>query len=139
MAGYANPERRPGEGLVDGWLTTADLACRAPDGMLRVAGRADAVLVTGGVKVHPERIEGLLSGAPGVGEVAVVGAEDPVWGMRLVACYTGDADPAGLDAWCRAHVPSAERPRRFIHLAVLPRLDSGKPDRGRLRALAASP
>lgn len=139
MAGYANPARCPGEGLVDGWLTTADLACRAPDGMLRVAGRADAVLVTGGVKVHPERIEGLLSGAPGVGEVTVVGVEDPVWGMRLVACYTGDADPAGLDAWCRVHVPSAERPRRFMHLAVLPRLASGKPDRRGLQVLAASP
>jgi O-succinylbenzoic acid--CoA ligase len=136
MAGYANPRRQPGLGLADGWFTTSDLAVRGPDGRLRILGRADAVLVTGGVKVHPERVESALAAAPGVREIAVVGVDDPVWGQRLVACYVGAATPAALDAWCRARLAGPERPRGFLPLAALPLLESGKVDRRAVRAFA---
>ena len=136
MAGYANPGRRPGLGLTDGWFTTSDLARRGQDGGLCILGRADEVLVTGGVKVHPGWVESLLAGAPGVGVVAVVGVDDPVWGQRLVAFYTGEVTPAALDRWCRANLAGPERPRVFRPRAELPVLDSGKLDRRRLRALA---
>jgi O-succinylbenzoic acid--CoA ligase len=135
MAGYANPERIPGDGLEDGWLRTSDLACLDPGGHLRVLGRADEVLVTGGVKVHPARVEAVLASAPGVGEVALLGVPDPVWGQRLVAAYTGGAEARALDAWCREHLPGAERPRGFVRLSELPTLGSGKRDRVRLREL----
>jgi o-succinylbenzoate---CoA ligase len=136
MAGYANPERMPGVGLADGWFTTSDLGCRGPDGALQILGRADEVLVTGGVNVHPGRVEAILAEAPGVSEAAVVGVADPVWGQRLVALYRGEATPAALDAWCRVRLPGAERPRLFLPLPELPVLASGKLDRCGLRALA---
>lgn len=136
MAGYANPGRRPGVGLADGWFTTSDLAARGPDGDLCILGRADDVLVTGGVNVHPLRVESLLAAAPGVGAVAVVGLDDPVWGARLVALYTGAATVTDLDQWCREHLAGPQRPRAFRRLAELPLLESGKLDRGRLRGLA---
>jgi O-succinylbenzoic acid--CoA ligase len=136
MAGYANPGRLPGLGLVDGWFTTSDLARLGPDGGLCILGRADEVLVTGGVNVHPGRVESLLAGVPGVGAVAVVGIDDPVWGQRLVALYTGEATPVDLDGWCRANLSGPERPRWFRHLAELPLLESGKLDRCQLRDLA---
>ncbi len=136
MAGYANPARVPGMGLEGGWFTASDLACLESDGGLRVLGRADEVLVTGGVKVHPARVEAALAGAPGVRDLAVVGVEDPIWGERLVALYSGEATPAELDAWCRARLPGRERPRAFIPLEALPTLGSGKRDRQRLRQLA---
>jgi len=138
MAGYANPGRRPGQGLSDGWFTTADLALRGDDGVLCILGRADEMLVTGGVKVHPGVVESLLAAAPGLGSVAVVGVADPVWGQRLVAFYTGEASPAALAEWCRAHLAGPQRPRVFRPHVELPVLDSGKLDRGRLRALAAT-
>jgi len=138
MAGYANPHRIPGDGLEDGWLRTSDLACLDPDGQLRVLGRADEVLVAGGVKVHPARVESVLASAPRVGEVAVLGVPDSIWGQRLVAAYTGDSEARELDAWCRAHLAGAERPRAFIRLPELPTLGSGKRDRGRLRELGAA-
>jgi O-succinylbenzoic acid--CoA ligase len=139
MAGYANPRRQSGDGLsADGWLTTSDLACHTPDGTLRVLGRADEVLVIGGVNVLPAQVERRLAAAPGIGEVAVAGVPEPVWGHRLVACYTGPAEPAGLDAWCRAHLPGAERPRGFRRVPRLPLLASGKLDRGALAVLASA-
>ncbi len=139
MAGYANPERRPGLGLAAGWFTTSDLARRGEDGALCILGRADEVLVTGGVKVNPGWVESLLAGAPGVGEVAVVGVADPVWGQRLVALYTGEATPAALEAWCRVNLAGPQRPRVFRSRAELPLLQSGKLDRRRLRVLAQEP
>jgi len=126
MAGYANPRRSRGDGLdAGGWLVTSDLACREAGGRLRVLGRADDCLVIGGVNVPPAQVERALSAAPGIGDVAVIGVPEPVWGHRLVAVYTGPIAAADLDAWCRA--------RGFRRVARLPLLPSGKLDR---RALA---
>lgn len=138
MAGYANPRRLPGQGLEDGWFRTSDLVCLDPVGILHCLGRADDALVSGGVKVHPARVEAALAEAPGLSEVAVVGVPDRVWGQRLVAIYTGAVSPAELDAWCRNRLPGAERPRRFIRRPRLPSLPSGKLDRHRLQELVAA-
>ncbi|MFY9973510.1 MAG: hypothetical protein WAK53_04585, partial [Chromatiaceae bacterium] len=45
------------------------------------------------------------------------------------------AEARALDAWCREHLPGAERPRGFVRLSELPTLGSGKRDRVRLREL----
>ena len=137
MAGYANPARVPGDGLRDGWLVTSDLGCVGADGALRILGRADDVLVIGGVNVLPATVEERLAKAPGVAAVAVVGVPHPIWGRTLAACYRGTASPAEVEGWCRASLPSAERPRRFVRCAELPLLASGKLDRARLIALAS--
>jgi O-succinylbenzoic acid--CoA ligase len=137
MEGYANPERRPGLGLDAGWLVTSDLACLDADGGLRILGRTDDVLIIGGVKVLRAEIESRLAGAlPGIGTLAVVGVPHPVWGQTLAACYTGVVEPGALEAWCRAHLPSSERPRIFVQCRAFPLLASGKLDRAALRLQA---
>ena len=135
--------RQPGAGSrVKGWRTAGSGPRTWPawtrPGCSRCLGRADDVLVTAGVKVHPAKVEADLAEAPGVREVAVVGVPDPVWGQRLVALYTGAASPAELDAWCRGQLPGAERPRTFIQCPTLPSLPSGKLDRHRLQELAVA-
>ena len=137
MAGYANPARLPGQGLDDGWFRTSDLACLDGTGRLRVLGRADDLVVVGGVQVLPARVEDVLQGAPGVTAAAVVAVPDAEWGHRLAAAYRGDADVERLEAWCRQHLPSVERPRRLLRLPDLPVLESGKYDREGIRALFA--
>lgn len=136
MAGYANPDRRPGLGLEGDWFTTGDLGRLDAGGRLWVVGRADDIVVTGGENVHPRQVEEVLSVCPGIGEVAVTGRPDPVWGATLVAVYTGDIDHADLTDWCRAHLHGAVRPRAFRRVDALPRLSPGKVDRARLRMLA---
>jgi O-succinylbenzoic acid--CoA ligase len=135
MAGYARPGREPGLGLESGWFTTSDLGCRTAKGDLRVLGRADDLLVIGGEFVVPSQVEERLLSAPGVLAAVVVGAEDPVWGHRLVAVYAGDASPDELDQWCRGHLGSRDRPRGFRRLDQLPSLPSGKQDRRRIREM----
>lgn len=136
MAGYANPRRIPGGGLAGGWLETSDLGWVAQDGTLTVTGRDDDVLVIGGSNVSLAHVETRLRAAPGVADVAVVGLDDPVWGHRLVAVYCGDWDEASLRAWCERTFPGPDRPRTVRRVRALPLLDSGKHDRGALRALA---
>jgi len=137
MAGYANPRRVRGLGLdADGWLTTADHACLTPEGALRIIGRADERLIVAGVKVSPAEIEERLRQAPGVTDCLVVGLPEPVWGQRLAVLYVGTVSRAALEVWCRARLPSVQRPRAFVRLNALPWLPSGKPDRRRALALA---
>jgi O-succinylbenzoic acid--CoA ligase len=139
MTGYANPERRPGDGLEDGWLPTNDLGCLTGSGELVVWGRADEILVIGGEAVVPSRVEHRLLEAPGVRAVVVLGFEEPVWGHRLVAVYAGDAEPDRLEEWCRQSLSDRERPRELRRWGRLPLLDTGKPDRRRIRSLLAEP
>jgi o-succinylbenzoate---CoA ligase len=127
MSGYVRPGLAPGAGLeADGRFLSGDLGERLADGRLRVLGRADDVIVTGGVNVHPESVERQLSACADAGEVAVTARPDPRWGMTLVALYTGDATVAALDAWARANLPSASRPRAFARVPELPRNAMGK-------------
>ncbi len=138
MAGYADVSRRLGSGLADGWLATNDLCRLDADGALRVFGRADDLIVIGGEQVSPAMVEARLSQAPGVQEVAVVPLAHPHWGATLAACWLGPATAAELAAWCRAELPSRERPRLFRPLAALPLLASGKPDRQALIRLVVA-
>lgn len=129
MTGYLGEPQPSGE-----WLLTNDLGSLDERGHLRVLGRADEMLITGGVKVHPLVVEQRLAACPGIGQAAVIGVPDPAWGQILACAYTGSIEPSALERWCREELPSSHRPRRFRRLVTLPQLPSGKPDR---RALAS--
>lgn len=139
MSGYAGPAMTPGDGLQpDGSFLTGDLGEVLADGRLRILGRADDVIVSGGVNVHPAVVEDALAGCAGAGEVAVTARPDARWGMLLVALYTGPAEPASVEAWAREHLPSASRPRLFRRVPELPRNAMGKLLRRDLPALCGS-
>lgn len=116
-----------------------DLGEFLPDGRLQVSGRADDVIVTGGIKVHPQAVEDALAACPDIGEVAVTGRIDERWGMVLVALYSGEAPVAALEAWARQQLPSASRPRHFQRVAALPRNAMGKLLRRELPAMLLPP
>lgn len=69
----------------DGWLWTGDLGMLDVEGFLRITGRKDTIIITGGRKVHPEEVERALLDLPGVLNAAVMGEEDPDWGHAVVA------------------------------------------------------
>jgi O-succinylbenzoic acid--CoA ligase len=137
MAGYANPDLTPGDGLEEGWFVTPDLAEISPEGNLTIVGRADHAIMTGGKKVHPAEIEKALSQCPGVVDVMVTGTPEPEWGETVTALFRGPSCEQGLLAWAREHLPSSWRPRAAFRVMTLPQLSNGKPDRSRLRILAA--
>jgi len=136
MAGYLRAGLEPGAGLHGGWFVTGDLGRMEEDGALSVLGRADDLFVSGGENVHPLAVENTLLQCPGVTGALVSAVPDARWGDRLVALYSGAVDPDALEVWCRQRLAGARRPRRFLQLAQLPELASGKPDRRRARELA---
>ena len=129
MAGYL------GQGNADEWLPTRDLGTIDADGCVRVTGRADDMLISAGINIHPADVESRLAACPGIREAGVAGVADPVWGDIVAAVYEGEAGEATVEAWCRAHLPRAQRPRRFLRVAGLPRTASGKLDRRGLLAM----
>jgi o-succinylbenzoate---CoA ligase len=121
------------------WFGTGDLGV-IEDGTLRVLGRADDVINTGGEKVVPGDVERVLAAHPAIKDVAVVGRADPEWGQRVVAVVV-PAGPAPVTAelladlrtWVRRRLPDCAAPREVRLAAAIPLLPSGKPDRERLR------
>lgn len=138
MAGYANPDLHPGEGLTGGWFASGDAGFLDAGGRLQVIGRRDDVLVSGGVNVHPGEVEAVLAGYPGVRDVAVGALADPVWGDLVAALVVGEVDLADLEAWSRHHLAGARRPRRWFAVASLPRGALGKLQRGEVKKLLES-
>ena len=122
-----------------GWFRTGDLGTVDPDtGRLRVAGRADDVVVTGGENVWPDPVEATLGAVAGVAEVAVVGRDDPEWGQRVVAVVVPEdpGHPPTLDSLrdaVREVLPAACAPRQLELRDSLPRTPLGKIERYRLR------
>ena len=140
-SGYLGDPASTAEVFVDGWFHTSDLGHWDPDGRLRVLGRVDDVIITGGEKVHPAAVERVLTAQPGVRAACVVGLADPEWG-QLVAAAVVCADPAGLDAGglgnaVRAELGAASVPRLMRELAELPVRGIGKPDRAEVARLLA--
>jgi O-succinylbenzoic acid--CoA ligase len=131
MLGYADGTGVDGAG----WLSTGDLGAIDAKGRLSVLGRADDMLISGGVNVHPQEIEACLAACPGVDDVAVTGSPDPVWGDVVVALVVGPVEPAELFEHARRHLPTAAQPRRFQRLDRLPRNATGKLDRPALRLI----
>lgn len=127
--GYVGQADRAGP-----WFVTNDLGEVDEEGALRVMGRADTVIVTGGENVDPERVEAVLGQHPDVDEAVVVGLADAEWGELLACVYEGNAD--GLAKWASARLAGFMVPKRWLPVDAIPRTPIGKPDRAAAKALA---
>lgn len=127
-----------------GWFHTGDLGRWTDAGRLEVLGRADDVIITGGVKIAPVVVERVLTAQPAVVEACVLGVPDPEWGHAVVAAVV-PADPArpphieALLEAVRAAEGRAATPKVVRFFDALPLRGPGKVDRQALAALFAPP
>jgi 2-furoate---CoA ligase len=137
FTGYWNRPDADEKAIRDGWYHTGDVGRTDEEGDLWVVGRVDDMVISGGENVHPAEVEDVLARAPGVREVAVIGASDERWGQRLVACVVADEGVTAedLDAFCLASDTLArfKRPREYRFVSELPKSPSGKILRRMLR------
>jgi O-succinylbenzoic acid--CoA ligase len=139
MRGYLDDMEATARAFTDGgWLRAGDAGWIDAQGRLRVAGRLDDLINTGGEKVWPAEVEAVLQGHPGVAEVAIIGRPDPEWGQRVVA-YVVPVDPTAPPSLetLRDHValslPRHSAPRQLVLVPEgLPRTASGKVRRAAL-------
>lgn len=132
MKGYRfDPDGTAAAFTHDGWLRPGDAGEIDRDGRLRVLGRIDDLINTGGEKVWPDQVEAALRTHPGVRDVAVGGRLDPEWGQR-VAVWIVPSDPADppsledLREFAGRTLPRYAVPRELTLADQLPRTLTGK-------------
>lgn len=133
--GYAGDPVRTAAAFRDGWLVTNDRGHWAADGRLRIDGRADDIIISGGVKVPARAVASQLAGALSVRAVEVVGVPDPEWGERVVAVLATDHPPT-LASVRDLVEPRSWAPRHLVVVPALPELANGKADLLAIRKLA---
>lgn len=115
-------------------FTTGDLGSLDGRGRLQILGRRDAMIITGGKKVHPAEVEAVLRASGEFSEVAVIGVPDADWGEAVIACYPGQPGRSPDLARAVEGLAAHQRPKRFVALAAWPQTELGKVNRAALRA-----
>ena len=136
--GYRNPIV-PDPFAEPGWFLTDDVGVLDDCGTLRVLGRVDDAISTGGLTVLPPLVEAALAEHPAVADCAVFGVTDERLGQRVVAAVVvaeGQSAPTVSEfrALVERTMHATAAPREVHVIDALPRRGIGKLDR---RALAA--
>jgi amino acid adenylation domain-containing protein len=117
---------------------TGDLGRYLPSGELQFLGRADDQVKIRGMRIEPGEIVAALNQHPALKEAVVVAKEDELHTRRLVAYVSprdGEAPTSStLRVFLGGKIPEYMIPSAFVVMASLPRLSSGKIDRGALPA-----
>ena len=91
---YDNPEANA-KAFRDGWFRTGDLGHIDDEGFVYITGRASDMYISGGSNIYPREVEEKILTHPGIGEVAIVGVPDPVWGeVGIAVCVAREGAAA---------------------------------------------
>jgi len=143
MAGYwRNPEATQAA-IRNGWLFTGDMGSLDAHGFLTLKDRSKDLIICGGSNVYPREVEEVLLQAPGVSEVAVIGAPDAEWGEVVVAFVVArpgvTLSTQALDAFCLNEIARFKRPKRYELVSGLPKNNYGKVLKTELRQRLTHP
>lgn len=119
------------------WFVTSDLG-ELVDGQLKVLGRGDDVIISGGENISLIEIESAISASFSHFEFAAFAVSSEKWGQELhVAAVNAPADfSQEVARLLVAKFGNAAKPKRFHQLAELPLIGIGKVDRRALAQLA---
>jgi long-chain acyl-CoA synthetase len=137
------PEKTQSAHLAPDTFTYGEIGYLDEAGYLFLTGRAQDLIVTGGVNVYPAEVEAVLLTHPAVYDAAVIGAPDHEFGERVVAVVQPAAGapedlPAVLDAHCRHSLAGFKVPRAYLLVDALPREATGKIRKDLLRETEAA-
>jgi long-chain acyl-CoA synthetase len=138
VAGYWNKPEANAQTFTEGWLHTGDIGRVDADGLLYIVDRSKDMINRGGENVYSIEVENALSGAPGVGEAAVVAVPDEMMGEKvgavLVPLAGQQLDVAAVIAYTRAHLADFKVPQYVaLREEPLPRNPGGKVLKAQLR------
>ncbi|MFD2416924.1 class I adenylate-forming enzyme family protein [Amycolatopsis pigmentata] len=142
MAGYWGRAKETAATLADGWLHTGDIGHLDEDGYLHVVDRLKDMIVTGGSNVYAREVEEVLLTISRIGDAAVIGTPDRIWGEAVTAVLVPDGRPPADDQIieaCRRKLPGYRIPKRIIWVAELPRNAYGKILKRELRERYSTP
>lgn len=122
----------------DGLVTVGDMGYVDEDGYVFLCDRSRDMVISGGVNIYPAEIEAVLIGMPGVHDCAVFGIPDEEYGESLCACVQTDhgtsLSATDVHEFLADKLAHYKVPRKIEFRTELPREDSGKIFKRRLRA-----
>ncbi len=126
-----------------GWNLTGDAYLMDADGYFHYQARTDDMIISAGYNIGAPEVEEALLQHPAVAECAVIGAPDPERGQIVKAFVvpkegveTGDALAQALQDFVKQSIAPYKYPRAIEFRSELPRTETGKLQRFRLRAAA---
>lgn len=141
---YLNDERQR-EYVVDGWNVTGDVYHLDEDGYYWFQARGDDVILSAGYNISGPEVEGTLLAHEAVAECAAVAAPDPDRG-NIVKAYivltedskASDELVAELQNYVKQSIAPYKYPRAIEFVTALPKTQTGKVQRFKLREMAAA-
>ena len=122
----------------EGFITSGDVGYQDDAGYLFLCDRKRDMVISGGVNIYPAEIEAVLINCPGVKDCAVFGIPDDEFGESLLAVIEpqpGISPPSIVEVrtYLAQHLADYKVPKRIEWRSDLPREDSGKIFKRRLR------
>jgi long-chain acyl-CoA synthetase len=138
---FKDPEKTASCYNVKGWSTIGDIGHVDQDGYLYLTDRRSHMIISGGVNIYPAEAENIMSEHPAVRDVGVFGIPNEEFGEEVKAAVVlkdgyiaGPELEAELINFCRKSISHIKCPRSIDFHSELPRQESGKLFKGKLRA-----
>jgi fatty-acyl-CoA synthase len=130
-AGYwGRPEATAQTFGAAGWLRTGDIGRADAEGYVQVLDRVKDMIIRGGENIYSLEVETVIARHPAVGEVAVVGVPDTVFGERVCAVAVlregASLSIRTLREWAGTQLADYKLPAELVTVSELPRNASGK-------------
>ena len=134
---FKDPEKT-GANREGDWFWVGDIGYVDTDGFVYLCDRSADTVISGGVNIYPAEVESVLLTHPAVMDVAVIGVPDDEFGEAVKAVVQPSVanvqvSDRELIEYCRARLAHFKCPRSVDFRDELPRYDSGKLYRRRLR------
>jgi 2-aminobenzoate-CoA ligase len=130
----------------DGWNLPGDTFVMDADGYFSYQARNDDMIISAGYNIAGPEVESALLQHPAVAECGVVGMPDEERGQivqAFVVLKAGHIGDAVMTQSLQDHVKQAiapfKYPRRIVYLTSLPRTETGKLQRFKLRQALTQP
>ena len=142
---YLDDEARQRAYVRDGWNYTGDAYLVDDDGYFWYQARADDMIITGGYNVSGLQVESALLKHEAVAECGVVGVPDEARGQIVKAFVVlreghapSDSMAKALQDFVKGEIAPYKYPRAIQFMDTLPRTQTGKLQRFRLREMEAA-
>lgn len=143
---YLDNEERQRAYVQDGWNLTGDTYLMDADGYFWYQARSDDMIISAGYNLSGPEVENVLLEHPAVRECGVIGVPDEARGQIVMAYIVlesgiepGPALVRELQDYVKSQLAPYKYPRRIEFVGTLPRTETGKLQRFRLRQSSGRP
>lgn len=139
---YLNRPEKQAEYVQNGWNITGDVFVKDAEGFYTYVSRNDDLIISSGYNIAAVEVEGILLQHEAVLECAVVGEPDEDRGMIVVAHIVLKPHIPAVETlakeiqnWFKQQAAPYKYPRKIVFCPQLPKTETGKIQRFRLKAI----